>query len=164
MAREPVFYSFHFSNDVFRVQQVRNMGVVAGDEPVSPNDWEILKRKGHAAVEKWIDDNMKYTRCVIVLIGSETASRPWVTFEIAKAWKEGRGLLGVYIHNLSCPRTGTCVMGSNPFDNWTVGGESMARRVKCYNPHGNDAYRDIATNLPTWVEAAIAEAKSRKYS
>jgi len=29
MAREPTFYSFHFDNDVFRVQQIRNMGVIA---------------------------------------------------------------------------------------------------------------------------------------
>jgi hypothetical protein len=35
MAREPVFYSFHYDNDVFRVQQIRNMGVVDGNEPVS---------------------------------------------------------------------------------------------------------------------------------
>jgi hypothetical protein len=28
MKREPVFYSFHYDNDVFRVQQVRNMGDV----------------------------------------------------------------------------------------------------------------------------------------
>jgi hypothetical protein len=163
MAREPVFYSFHFTNDVFRVQQVRNMGAVNGDEPVSPNDWEALKRKGNTAVEKWIDDNMKYARCVIVLIGSETASRPWVTFEIAKAWNEGRGLLGVYIHNLNCPRSGTCVMGNNPFDNWTIGGESLSKRVTCYNPRGNDAYGDISANLQTWVATAISQSKNRKY-
>ena len=78
MAREPVFYSFHYDNDVFRVQQIRNMGVVDGNEPVSPNDWEQVKRTGDAAVETWIDDNLKYKRCVVVLIGSETANRRWV--------------------------------------------------------------------------------------
>ena len=164
MAKEPVFYSFHFANDVFRVQQVRNMGVVDGDEPVSPNDWETLKRKGDSAVEKWIDENMKYTRCVIVLIGSETASRRWVTFEIAKAWKENRGILGIYIHNLKCPRSGTCVMGENPFNNWLVGGQTMAKHVNCYNPRADNAYLDIATNLQSWVASAIAQAKSRANS
>ena len=45
MAREPVFYSFHYDNDVFRVQQIRNMGAVDGNEPVSANDWEQVKRE-----------------------------------------------------------------------------------------------------------------------
>src|SRR2546425_12427229 len=121
MARVPVFYSFHYDNDVFRVQQVRNMGVVDGNEPVSPNDWEQVKRQGDAAVEGWIDEGMKYKRCVIVLIGSATASRKWVKHEIKRAWELKKGLFGIYIHNLKCPRTGTCAKGANPFDNWKVG-------------------------------------------
>ncbi len=97
MAREPVFYSFHYDNDVFRVQQIRNMGVVDGNVPVSPNDWEQVKRKGDAAVEKWIDDSLKYKRCVIVLIGSQTANRPWVKYEIKRAWQLKKGLFGIYM-------------------------------------------------------------------
>jgi hypothetical protein len=30
MAKRKVFYSFHFDNDVFRVQQIRNMGILEG--------------------------------------------------------------------------------------------------------------------------------------
>lgn len=161
MAREPVFYSFHFDNDVFRVQQVRNMGVIEGNEPVSPNDWERLKRSGDAAVERWIDENMKYKRCVVVLIGSETAARPWVKYEIRKAWQEGRGLVGVYIHNLKCPRTGTCAKGRNPFDSWNVGQEPMSNFVRCHDPIAYDAYGEISRNLSTWVASAIEEAKRR---
>ncbi len=161
MAKEPVFYSFHFDNDVFRVQQVRNMGVIDGNEPVSPNDWEQIKREGDASVEKWIDDNMKYKRCVIVLIGSDTAFRPWVKHEIRKAWVDGKGLIGVYIHNLKCPRTGTCSKGSNPFDNWNVGNQSMSNLVQCHDPNSYDAYGDISENMQSWVSAAIAQAQRR---
>lgn len=160
MAREPVFYSFHFDNDVFRVQQVRNMGVVEGDEPVSPNDWEQIKRRGDASVERWIDENMKYKRCVIVLIGSDTANRPWVKYEIKKAWELKKGLFGIYIHNFRDPRTGTCARGSNPFA-WTVGNQSMASLVTCYDPNSRDAYGDVASKLEDWVSTAIAAAKYR---
>lgn len=45
--KRKVFYSFHFDNDVMRVQQIRNMGVLEGDEPVSPNTWEQIKRTEH---------------------------------------------------------------------------------------------------------------------
>lgn len=54
------------------------------NSPVSPNGWEKIKRSGDREIEKWIDDNMKYRSCVVVLIGTETASRPWVQYEIKK--------------------------------------------------------------------------------
>ncbi|WP_353939677.1 TIR domain-containing protein [Micromonospora sp. b486] len=30
---------------------------------------------------------MAYKKAVIVLVGQETASRPWVIYEIEKAWR-----------------------------------------------------------------------------
>jgi hypothetical protein len=161
MAREPVFYSFHYDNDVFRVQQIRNMGVVDGNEPVSPNDWEQVKRKGDSAVEKWIDESLKYKRCVIVLIGTQTANRPWVKYEIKRAWELQKGLFGIYIHNLKDPRTGTCAKGPNPFSNWNVSGQSMANLITCQDPSSWDAYGDISRNMATWVSQAIDAAKYR---
>lgn len=162
MLRVPVFYSFHYDNDVFRVQQIRNMGVVEGDEPVSPNEWEQLKRRGDGAVERWIDENMKYKRCVIVLVGSHTASRKWVGYEIEKAYESGKGLFGIYIHNLRCPRSGTCVRGSNPFDNFTIenGSRRLSAVIPCHDP-GFSAYAGISQNLSGWVDDAITAAKYR---
>jgi hypothetical protein len=166
MAREPVFYSFHYDNDVFRVQQIRNMGVIDGDEPVSTNDWEQLKRKGDDAVERWIEENMGYKRCVIVLIGAETASRRWVKHEIKRAWERGKGLIGVHIHNLKCPRNGIGARGVNPFEQFTVGERDGQKRrlselVTVHNPSALYAYSEIQANLSSWVTAAIEEAKRR---
>lgn len=152
---ERVFYSFHFDNDVMRVQQIRNIGVIEGNQPVSPNVWEEVKRKGDAAVEKWIDDNMKYKSCVIVLVGEQTANRKWVKCEILKAWKERKSLLGIYIHNINCPRVGRCRQGPNPFDQFKFNdGRSLSKFIKCHNPNPNDAYNDIAQNISTWIKAA----------
>lgn len=162
MAREPVFYSFHFDNDVFRVQQVRNMGVIEENAPVSPNEWEQIRRKGDASIQKWIDDNMAYRRCVVVLVGSDTASRRWVHYEIKKAYDSGKGLFGVYIHNLKDPRNGTSRQGANPFDGFTInnGQQKLSSVIPCYDP-GLDAYRYIASNMQSWVAGAIAQAKYR---
>lgn len=55
--KRKVFYSFHFDNDVMRVQQIRNMGVLEGAEPVSPNTWEEIKRTDQG-VKDWIEDNL----------------------------------------------------------------------------------------------------------
>ncbi len=163
--KRQVFYSFHFDNDVFRVQQIRNMGVIDGDEPVSPNEWEKIQKK-EGGVKRWIDDNMEYRSCVIVLIGEETAKRSWVDYEIKKAWKEKKGLLGIYIHNLSCPKktkesgNGKCKQGNNPFDNIKfTDGSKMSSVVNCYNPKSADAYSDIKNNIAGWIDTAIESRK-----
>jgi len=157
MPQRKTFYSFHFANDVMRVQQVRNMGVVEGNSPVSPNAWEEVKKKGTVAIETWIDDNMKGKSCVIVLVGTDTHKRPWVKYEIEKAWKDGKGLFGVHIHNVSCPNTGKCTKGANPFDTITFKQGGVVVTPKCYDPKSSDAYADIASNLSSWVEAAIKQ-------
>lgn len=43
---------------------------------------------------------MEYRSCIIVLIGSETSSREWCRYEIEHAWKEGKGIVGIYVHHL----------------------------------------------------------------
>jgi len=156
MPKRQIFYSFHFDNDVMRVQQIRNMGVIEGNTPVSPNDWEEVKRKGNSSIEKWIDDNMRYRSCVVVLVGEKTAYREWVQYEIQKAWNEGKGLVGIYIHNLTCPRNGKCRQGANPFEQFTLNrGSKLSSVVKCYNPKSWDTYNDIKDNIEDWVEEAI---------
>lgn len=156
MARVPVFYSFHFNNDVMRVQQIRQMGMIDGDEPVSKNDWETVKRSGSSAIERWIDANMKYKHCVVVLIGTETHTRPWVHDEIRKAWAENRGLLGIHIHNLRCPNQGTCAKGVNPFDQYEFRDGGTIVRPPVYDPPSYDAYNHIKNNLAARVNDAIA--------
>lgn len=83
MARR-VFYSFHFDHDYWRVMQVRNIGAIEGQTILAPNEWEEVKRKGKASIQNWIDNNMSGRSCVVVLIGSETADREWVDYEIKR--------------------------------------------------------------------------------
>jgi hypothetical protein len=161
MAIANVFYSFHYDNDVNRVQLIRNIGAIAGEQPVRPNEWEAIKKQGDAAVEKWIDDNMKNKTCVVVLIGAETSERKWVKHEIKRAWELKKGLLGIYIHNIKCMNSGTCSKGNNPFQSWNVSGVSMTTLVTTYDPSSASAYSDIEKNLQTWVATAVGAAKSR---
>ena len=157
MAKKQIFYSFHFDNDVMRVQQIRNIGVIKGNTPVSVNEWESIKKKGDSTIEKWIDDNMKYKSCVIVLVGEETANRKWVKYEIKKAWKDGKGLFGIYIHNIKCPKNGICNKGPNPFEQFDFNdGTKLSSVIKCYNPNSYDAYNDISDNIADWIDDAIA--------
>lgn len=161
MPRIPIFYSFHFQNDVFRVQMIRNIGALDDNKPVSANEWESIKRGGRAAVERWINDNMAYRRCVVVLIGTETANREFVKYEIERAWELKKGLLGVYIHNLNSMRTGTSAKGPNPFAQYNVSGQPLTSFVRTYDPPAHNAYGAIASGLEGWVQQAVADAASR---
>ena len=162
MQKRQVFYSFHYANDVFRVQQIRNMGTFDDNKPASPNEWENIKRSGDEAIKKWIDNNMRNRSCVVVLIGEETANRKWVKYEIKKAWDEGKGLLGIYIHNLKDPRYGTCKKGDNPFAKFTYKNRNFAECVPSINPNPSDAYNDIRRNIDKWIEEAISNRQRYK--
>lgn len=160
MARS-TFVSFHYERDHARVQQVLQMGAIVGQKIVSGQDWEAVKRQGKAAVEKWIDDQMKGKSAVVVLVGAQTASRQWVDYEIRKAWNDRRPLVGIRIHRLKNLDKKTDTKGPNPFAGVKLtDGTTLDSRVTLHDPTGADSkavYANIQNNLDTWV----ANAKKR---
>lgn len=152
-----VFFSFHYKRDVWRVSQIKNMGVIEGQKICNSNDWEAVKRKGDSAIQKWIDDNMHGCSCVIVLIGKETANRKWVNYEIKKAWNDGKALMGIYIHNLHDRYGKTDQKGDNPFDYFVIdkNGDKLSKYVPVFNPNSYNVYNDIKDNLDSWIENVI---------
>ena len=102
MARR-VFFSFHYQRDLWRVNVVRNSGLIEGVSAAGFHDaslWEETKRKGSTAVRTLIDGGLDSTTVTVVLIGAETASRIWVSYEIEQSRARGNGILGVRIHNI----------------------------------------------------------------
>jgi hypothetical protein len=85
MAKRQVFYSFHYAKDAWRASQVRNIGVVDGNQPVSDNDWETITSKGESAIKNWIDGQLDMRSCVVVLVGTETSTRKWIEYEIERS-------------------------------------------------------------------------------
>ena len=153
------FYSFHFDNDAWRAGQVRNIGVTEHDGPVSGNAWEQVRRGGDAAIQKWIDGQMETRSCVIVLIGSQTANRKWVDYEIKKAWNDKKGLLSIYIHRLHDQDGKASAKGTNPFANIQLkNGQTLNQRVAAYDPPHTDSkevYGYIKDRIEGWVEDAL---------
>ena len=149
-----VFYSFHYKNDVHRVQLVQKIGALEGQPLLNAQEWETIEGQGQAAVRKWIDDQMKYKRAVVVLIGSKTAQRPWVKYEIEKAWAEGKPLLGIKIHGISSMGS-VDAEGANPFEAADV----PSNEIPVFDPTRRDwngkidskaTYNYLAENLETW--------------
>lgn len=102
MARR-VFFSFHYDHDIWRANQVRNCNVVAGTDIAGffdHSEYVEAKKKGREGITRMIDRNLRHTSVTVVLIGKETANRPWVRYEIKKSIERHNGLLGIRIHHL----------------------------------------------------------------
>ncbi len=160
-----IFSSFHYNPDNWRAATVRSIGAIEGNKLASDNDWESVTAGGDAAIEKWIDEQMKGKSCVIVLIGSQTGGRKWIKHEITKGWNSNKGLLGIHIHNLKDRNGEQSTKGKNPFAGFSVGAEkkSLSSIVKTYNPPhttSKDVYNYIRDNIVEWIEEAIETRKS----
>jgi hypothetical protein len=102
MARR-VFFSFHFDEDCFRANQVRNANVVLGTEDAGyfdHSEYEDARKRGPQAIRQMILRHLERTSVTVVLIGTNTFNRPWVQVEISESIKRGNGLLGIRINHL----------------------------------------------------------------
>lgn len=150
------FLSFHYKDDCWRVSQVKKIGAIEEQPLLDSNDWESIKKKGDAAIEKWIADNMDGKKCLVVLVGAKTAGRRWVKHEIKKAWKDGLGILAIHIHNLKNADEEQSDKGANPFTGLTVDGEAVTGKV--YDPPykvSTNVYNHIKENISSWIDDAV---------
>ena len=144
MAKRQIFYSFHYDNDVFRVQQIRNIGALEENKPVSANEWETVKRGGETSIKKWIDEQLKGTTVTVVLVGENTKKSKWVQYEIDESIKRGNGLLEINISKINALGKGT-----SGFCGWM-----LPDKYKGYAWVKNEGYK----NLPSWIELAAKAA------
>ncbi|CAH0498035.1 TIR domain-containing protein [Novosphingobium sp. CECT 9465] len=116
MARR-VFFSFHYQRDIWRVNQIRNIGEIVGASAAGFHDaslWEEAKKKGDAAIKAMIDEGLKNTSVTVVCIGGATSGRKYINYEINQSIARGNGLLGIQIHELKDKNGNTDVVGVTP--------------------------------------------------
>jgi hypothetical protein len=161
MARR-VFFSFHYEADIWRASQVRNSWVTYGHGAAAgfwdAASWEGIKKQGEAAIHKWIDQQLIGVSVTVVLIGSETAERKYVQYEIKRSYEEGKGLLGVYIHRMKNQAGYATTKGNNPLDLFYVSeGEGelfFSQMYSTFDWVADDGY----ANLADWIEQAAVDA------
>lgn len=161
MARR-AFFSFHYENDVWRANIVRNSWVTKPDREsagfVDAADFEEIKKGGDAAIKRWIDKQLECTSVTVVLIGTDTSNREYVKYELQKSYQKGNGLLGIYIHQVKDKNGNTSKKGSNQFGE--IGKDASGNPVyfsigyPCYDWVDNNGYN----NLGSWIEAAAKKA------
>lgn len=155
MARR-VFFSFHYENDVWRANIVRNSWITKPDREtagfIDAADFEEVKKGGDAAIKRWIDNQLSGTSVTVVLIGSDTNNREYIKYELEQSWKRGNGILGIYIHQLKDHNGNSSAKGSNTFGPLFTSPNDNKQyfyeRFQTYDWVDNDGY----TNLGKWVE------------
>lgn len=156
-----VFLSFHHKLDSWRAMQVRISGAVDCNAPVSDKEWEAITKGGDTAIERWISTHLAGRSCAVVLIGPATAGRMWINHEVRQAWNEGKGVVGVHIHNLKDRIGNQSAKGPNPFDRIAITGgpDRLSSIVKAYDPPyttSEEVHAYIKTYLDEWVDEAVA--------
>lgn len=160
MARK-VFFSFHYENDVWRANIVRNSWVTKPNTDsagfVDAADFEEVKKGGDSAIKKWIDNQLIGTSVTVVLIGSDTSNRDYVKYELAQSYSRGNGILGIYIHQLKNKIGNISPKGNILFGD--IGKDEYGNKVNfsnypCYDWLNADGYN----NLGKWVETAAKKA------
>ena len=152
MARK-AFFSFHYKPDAWRAAQVRNMGMIEGNTPVSDNDWGNRHERWRRSYPRsGLPTRLHGRSCTVVLVGSNTAGRKWIKHEIVESWDDGMGVIGIHVHGLKDLGGKIATKGSNPFTSIPYGnsGKKLSSIVKCYNPAGSNSkerYDWIKKNL-----------------
>lgn len=141
MARR-TFFSFHYEQDVQRSAVVRKSSQFKDSvdaEWIDASLWEETK-KNDAAIRTLIAKALERTTVTVVLIGSHTASRRWVQYEIQQSLARGNGLIGIYIHNIPGFNGLRSSRGANP----------LPASARTYDWVHDDGYQ----NLGRWVDLA----------
>ena len=145
-----VFFSFHYGNDVWRANQVRNSWVTKERSAagfIDSADFEKIEKEGEQAIKDWIVEQLKGTSVTVVLIGNETSNRKYVKYEIEKSFEKGNGIVGVYIHNLKNQDGKTSIKGSTIF-------RELGTVYRVYDYVNDNGY----DNLGNWIEEAAKNA------
>ena len=156
MARQ-TFFSFRYKADNWRAANTRNTWVTQSKKASGFFDtakWEEVKKKKDSDIESWIDEQLTGTSVTVVLIGSDTAGKKWIDYEMKASHKKGNGMLGIYIHKKKDSNGKTSKKGSNPFENWEFKKAGNVIKYPTYDWVNDDGYN----NMGDWIEAAAKAA------
>lgn len=172
MARR-TFFSFHYKPDVQRAQVVKNSWVTREREDAGFFDssaFEKAERTNDDTLKAFLNKSIDGSSVVCALVGTDTASRRWVRYEIQRGVWDGRGILAVRIHTISHFTKGTTTAGTNPLDLLGVHVEAKTdgksvRLIERASTTASWSYSsDFTKVLPKWAYGNIPAAGSHTLS
>lgn len=119
---------------------------------------EEVKRQSEEAIKRWINRQLQNTTVTAVLIGEETAERPYVQYEIEKSVERGNGLLGIRIDSLKNKQGKRGTREENPLDHYYV--DTGSGEVALSNIFSTYQWKEDKgkENMSEWVEEAVENA------
>lgn len=155
-SKRRVFFSFHYQEDINRVNIVRNSWLTKQGQDNKPlgfydaSLWESAQRKDAESLKDLIRGGVENTSVTAVLVGQYTFARRWVKYEIARSVVRGNGLVAVRVSGLRCMQTqlyGT--PGPNPLDYVGVFQQENGQTILCeHNGSQWRAYGDHTIAVP----------------
>lgn len=156
-----VFYCFDGRDDHWRVYSLASqLTSITGQKIFTPQEWQAVMTKGEDVVKGWFDKNIDIASCLIVLIGSKTAERDLVLYQIEKAWRANKGVFGVHIHNCDDVAHKPTIKGRNPFELINIDGKQLSDITSVYEPpsrNSQEVYEYIKQYIHGWVTDAIMD-------
>ncbi|WP_167344092.1 TIR domain-containing protein [Haloferax massiliensis] len=157
-----MFFSYHFQRDAWRANQVRHSWIPHPDREAAgffdAADQEEVKRQSEKAIKRWIDRQLQNTTVTAVLIGEETAERPYVQYEIEKSIERENGILGIRIDSLKNRHGKRGSWGENPLDHYYVDTGSGEATLSSIFPTYQWKENNGKENMSEWVEEAVGSA------
>ncbi|WP_222599027.1 TIR domain-containing protein [Morganella morganii] len=98
-----IFISHHGKDDehVQRLKQrLKDEGYEVRNSSVDSTKHQE-KRPSDETIKKDLRDGIGWAGTFICLVGEDTHTRDWVDFEIEQAYKQGKPIVGVYMHGCS---------------------------------------------------------------
>jgi hypothetical protein len=112
-----VYFAFDLERDLHRVNQIRGQLIGAEVGQVGFFDaaeYAELARRDKPSIRRAIRERVAGTSVTLVLIGPETASRPFVHLGIEESIANQNGFLGIHVHAVDDQDGQVVLRGSPP--------------------------------------------------
>jgi hypothetical protein len=160
-AKRRVFFSFHYQNDIWKVNQVRNSwrynheNTRVSEGFFDGSIWESSRRTGPESLKSLIREGIKNTSVTCVLVGTATYERRWVRYELARSVVKGNGLLAVKINLMGNQQGYVSQEGPNPLDYmgvYNAGGVIRLAEIKGGKWIRYEDYTQAVELPATWIK------------
>ena len=144
--------------DSFRASKIRNMKNFEQPIVFAEEDWSTIANQSETEIQNWIDQQLKQSDCLVVLIGEETAKKKWINYSIKRAYELNKGVVGIFVHRLLDEAGDPSERGEDPFHYVDLNSIKFSRFVQRFeSDHVTEryVYHDIRRNITQLIENAL---------
>ena len=159
---ETLFVAFNDESDSARTNRVRKQLLESGKYLVSgysPYTTWAKSRSGDSISELRadFDRDFKSARCVIVMLGEECATNPWIRYAIERSYVLEKAMFALDISMIADENDKVCSPDINPLERFAVleNGEKIYLSERY---HTHLWHEELLTALPDWLRQADQNA------